>query len=41
MMEQYFRQFNEATGKTSRFVIGDLFDDQNMAAGTLVEIMIK
>lgn len=41
IMKEYFKQFNEITGKSSRFLIRDLFDEQQTAAGTLVEITIQ
>jgi hypothetical protein len=41
IMKQYFRQFNEATGKKARFEIRDLFEYDLKPAGTLVEIYIS
>jgi len=41
IMEAYFRQFNEVTGKKSRFLIRDLYDARRKASGTLVEIVIE
>ena len=41
MMKQYFKQFNEATGRKARFEVKDLFEYDLKAAGTLVEIIIK
>ncbi|HER10229.1 MAG TPA: hypothetical protein ENO20_15090 [Bacteroides sp.] len=41
MMKRYFKQFNQVTGRKSRFVIRDLYDEQQMACGTLIEITIQ
>jgi len=41
MMKQYFKQFNEATGRKARFEVKDLFEYDLKAAGTVVEIIIK
>lgn len=41
MMQQYFRQFNDATGQRARFEVKDLFEYDLKAAGTLVEVIIK
>ncbi len=41
MMKQYFKQFNEVTGKRACFEVKDLFEYDLKAAGTLVVISIK
>jgi hypothetical protein len=40
MMKQYFRQFNEATGRKAHFRVKDLFEYDLKPSGTLVEITI-
>ncbi len=40
IMDHYFRQFNEAGEGRARFEIQDLFEENQGAAGTLVEITI-
>ncbi|MGW8314359.1 MAG: sensor histidine kinase [Bacteroidales bacterium] len=41
MMQEYFRQFSEVTGKEARFKVTDLFGEDGKAAGTYVEIIIS
>lgn len=40
IMKKYFKQFNEASERKARFEITDLFNQEEKAAGTLVEIYI-
>jgi LytS/YehU family sensor histidine kinase len=40
MMKQYFRQFNETTGRKANFRVKDLFEYDLKASGTEVEITI-
>jgi len=40
MMKQYFRQFNEATGRKAHFRVRDLFEYDMKASGTVIEITI-
>ena len=40
MMKQYFRQFNEATGRKAHFRVKDLFENDVKPSGTVVEITI-
>jgi LytS/YehU family sensor histidine kinase len=40
MMEAYFRQFSEVTGKQANFSVTDLFETDRKASGTRVEISI-
>jgi len=40
MMKQYFSQFSEATGSHARFIVKDLFENETIPSGTLVEITI-
>jgi len=40
MMKQYFRQFNEATGRKAHFRVKDLYEYNLKASGTVVEITI-
>jgi len=41
MMKQYFRQFNEVTGKKAQFNVKDMFEYDLKASGTVVEITIE
>ncbi len=40
MMQKYFKQFNEATGKKAHFEVRDLFEYDLKASGTKIEITI-